>query len=205
MDQRKTSPRLAPLPADHSPELADHFARQKKNFGYAANASLIMQRDPVLAKAFWQLTAAVWRPESKVNLGFKRLVAFISSQTADCRYCMAHQVDRSLHFGVDEEKFNAVWDYKTSPLYSDAERAALDLAVAASRVPNETTDEMFAELRKYWNEDQIVEIAGVISLFGFLNRWNTTLGVPLEGIPLEYADRLLRPHGWTAGRNAPQE
>jgi uncharacterized peroxidase-related enzyme len=205
MDQRKTSPRLAPLPADHSPELADHFARQKKNFGYAANASLIMQRDPVLAKAFWQLTAAVWRPESKVNLGFKRLVAFISSQTADCRYCMAHQVDRSLHFGVDEEKFNAVWDYKTSPLYSDAERAALDLAVAASRVPNETTDEMFAELRKYWNEDQIVEIAGVISLFGFLNRWNTTLGVPLEGIPLEYADRLLRPRGWTAGRNAPQE
>jgi uncharacterized peroxidase-related enzyme len=201
---RKSSTRLATLSPDHSPELADHFARQEQNVGYAANASLIMQRDPALAKAFWQLTAAVWRQDSKVDLGLKRLIAFVSSQTADCRYCMAHQVDRSLHLGVSEEKFKAIWDYATSPLYSDAERIALDVAAAASRVPNETNDEMFATLRRYWTEEQIVEIVGVIALFGFLNRWNTTMATPLENIPLEYGERMLRPHGWSPGRNAPR-
>lgn len=194
-------PRLAPLPPNHSPQLAAHFARQKNNIGYAANASLIMQRDPALAKAFWQLTAAIWRPDSKVDLGFKRLVAFVSSQTADCRYCMAHQVDRSLHYGIDERKFDAIWTYRTSALYSDAERIALDLAVAASQVPNETTDEMFEDLRKYWSEEQIVEIVGVIALFGFLNRWNTTLATPLEDVPLQYGMKMLNPHGWLPGRH----
>lgn len=59
-----------------------------------------------------------------------------------------------------------------SPLYSDAERATLDFAVAAASVPNAVTDAMFAELRQHWTEEQIVEIVGVISLFGFLSRWN---------------------------------
>ncbi len=59
-----------------------------------------------------------------------------------------------------ERKLAAVWDYQTSPLFSAAERAALDFTIAASAVPNAVTDDMFLEMRKFWTEDQIVEIVG---------------------------------------------
>jgi len=203
MDQRvKPSPRLAPLPPEHSSELREQFETMKKNLGFVPNSILIMQRKPKLAKALAQLTAAIWDPEGEVDRGFKRLVAHVASRAAGCQYCMAHTAGGALHFGVDERKVAAVWDYQESPLYSDAERAALDLAVAASGVPNMATDDMFLTLRKHWSEEQIVEIVGVISVFGFLNRWNDTLATPLEDEPIEIGEKYLAACGWEPGKHA---
>jgi alkylhydroperoxidase family enzyme len=115
---------------------------------------------------------------------------------------MAHTAERAAHLGVEMEKLDKVWEYKTSPLFTDAERAALDVAVAAGCVPNAVTDEMFAELRKHWSEEEIVEIVGVISLFGFLNRWNDTFATPLEDEPLEFGETHLAAQGWQAGKHA---
>ncbi len=203
MDQRtRPSPRLAPLPPEHSPELKEQFETMRRNLGFVPNSILIMQRKPKLAKAFAQLTAATWDPEGKVDRGLKRLIAHVASRAAGCQYCMAHTAGGALHFGVEEKKVAAVWDYQTSPLYSAAERAALDLAVAASGVPNAATDEMFVALRKHWTEEQIVEIVGVIAVFGFLNRWNDTLATPLEDEPIEVGEKYLTAHGWAVGKHA---
>ena len=200
MDQQvKTSARIAPLPSEHSPELREQFEAMRRNLGFVPNSILIMQRKPKLAKAFAQLTAAIWDPEGKVDRGFKRLIAHVASRAAGCQYCMAHTAGGALHFGVEDAKLAAVWDYQTSPLYSDAERAALDLAVAAASVPNAATDEMFVTLRKYWSEEQIVEIVATIAMAGFLARWNGTMATPLEDEPLGVAQEHLAPHGWSAG------
>ena len=198
----KPAPRLAPLAAEHTPELKDQFATMQRNLGFVPNSILIMQRKPKMAKAFAQLTASVWDPDGKVDRGLKRLLAHVSSRTAGCQYCMAHTAGGALHFGVEDKKLTAVWDYQTSPLFNAAERAALDLAVAGSCVPNAATDEMFAELRKHWSEEQIVEIVGVIALFGFLNRWNDTLATPLEDEPIAIGEKYLAPRGWSAGKHA---
>jgi len=195
------SPRLAPLPPDHTPELKEQFEMMRRNLGFVPNSILTMQRKPKLAKALAQLTAAIWDPESKVERGFKRLIAHVASRAAGCQYCMAHTAGGALHFGVDEKKLAAVWDYQTSPLFSEAERAALDLAVAGACVPNAVTDEMFAQVRKYWSEEQIVEIVGVIALFGFLNRWNDTMATPLEEEPIAVGEKYLAPRGWSVGKH----
>ena len=197
----KPSPRLTPLAPEHSPELKEQFEAMKRNLGFVPNSILIMQRKPKMAKAFAQLTASVWDPEGKVERGFKRLLAHVSSRTAGCQYCMAHTAGGALHFGVDDKKLAAVWDYQTSPLFSAAERVALDLAVAGSSVPNAATDEMFAAMRKHWSEEQIVEIVGVIALFGFLNRWNNTLATPLEDEPIAVGEKYLAPRGWSVGKH----
>ena len=76
-----------------------------------------------------------------------------------------------------------------APLYSEAERVALDFALAAASVPNEVTDEMFAGLRKRWNDTQMVEIVATIAVFGFLNRWNDTFATPLEAEPTHVGER----------------
>ena len=77
-------PRLAPLPL--SPELSDLAQLFGKSLGFVPNSVLIMQRKPKLARAFTQLTAAVWDPESEVDRGFKRLIAHVASRTHGCHY-----------------------------------------------------------------------------------------------------------------------
>ncbi len=87
MDHRaKPSPRITPLPPDHSPELREAFETTKKNLGFMPNSLLIMQRKPKMVKALAQLLSAVWDPESTVDRGFKRLVAHVASRSAGCRY-----------------------------------------------------------------------------------------------------------------------
>jgi uncharacterized peroxidase-related enzyme len=197
----RPSLRIKPLPPEHSPELKEQFESMRRNLGFVPNSILIMQRKPKLAKALAQLTAAIWDPDGKVDRGFKRLVAHVASRAAGCQYCMAHTAGGALHFGVEEKKLAAVWEYQTDPLFNAGERAALDFAIAAASVPNAVTDEMFAELRKHWTEEQIVEIVGVIAVFGFLNRWNDTMGTPLEDEPLVIGEKYLARGGWTPGKH----
>ena len=202
MGQRTNpSPRIKPLPPERSPELKEQFETMRRNLGFIPNSILIMQRKPKLAKALAQLTAAIWEPESKVDRGLKRLIAHVASRTAGCQYCMAHTAGGALHFGVEDRKLAAVWDYQTSPLFSAAERIALDFAVAGASVPNAVTEEMFSNLRKYWDEEQIVEIVGVIATFGFLNRWNDTLATPLEDEPIAVGEKFLASRGWSPGKH----
>ncbi|MBX9757380.1 MAG: carboxymuconolactone decarboxylase family protein [Beijerinckiaceae bacterium] len=201
MDARANSPRLTPLPIDHEPSLKDSFAATAKNLGFVPNSVLIMQRRPEIAKAYSALSAAIWGPSSTVENGLKRLIAHLASRSAGCMYCIAHTAGGALHLGVEEEKVRAVWEYQTSPLFSAAERAALDVAVAAGCTPNAVTDEMFVEMRKHWSEEQIVEIVATISMFGFLNRFNDTMATPLEEEPIGVGERILADRGWTPGKH----
>jgi alkylhydroperoxidase family enzyme len=199
MDQKVKSNRLDPLPPEHSPELKDQFDSFFKSLGFVPNSVLTMQRKPKLVRAFVAMQGAIWDPESKVDRGFKRILAHLAARTALDEYSMSHTASGALHFGVDEKKLIAAKDYKSSPLFTPAEKAALDIAVAAGQTPNGITDTMFAELRKHWNEEQIVEIVSAVAMTWFLARWNTTMHTPLEEEGIEVGEKYLAPLGWTGG------
>ena len=74
-------------------------------------------------------------------------------------------------------------------------------AHAAAAVPNAVTDEIGAELRRHWSDDDIVEIMAVVALFGYLNRWNDSMGTALEDLPTEVAARRVAHTGWTPGKH----
>ena len=193
--------RIEPLAPEATPELMESFEQYRRSMGFVPNSMLIMQRRPKVVHALAQLAAAVWDSENSVNLGFKRLLAHVASRAHGCQYCMAHTASSALKLGVSDEKLAAVWEYRSSLLYSAAERVALDFALAAASVPNDVTDELFAEMRRHWDDGQIVEITAVISFFGFLNRWNDTMATPLEAEPIEIGERFLAPHGWDVAKH----
>lgn len=116
---------------------------------------------------------------------------------------MAHNAGGSLRSGIKDEKLAAVWEYKTSPLFTDAERVALEFSIAAASQPNDVTDELFDRMKKHWKEGEIVEIAALVAYFGFMNRWNDTMATPLEEEPVEVAEKHIAAHGWTIGKHAP--
>jgi uncharacterized peroxidase-related enzyme len=195
-------PRLDPLAPDHTPELKPYFDFFLTTLGFAPNSVLTMQRKPKLVQAFAQLNAAVMDPAGKVDLGFRRLIGNLASKAAGCLYCQAHTVLGAKNFGVDEARLAALWDFRTSPLFSEKERVALEFALAAAAQPNAVTDELFAELRRHWSEEEIVEILGVVAMFGFLNRWNDSMATPLEPVAAAVGEKILGRRGWTAGKHA---
>jgi alkylhydroperoxidase family enzyme len=103
-------------------------------------------------------------------------------------------------YHVPDEKIAAVWAMDSSDLFSAAERAALRLAIKAGMVPNEASEEDFDELKKYFDEGQIVEIMASIALFGYLNRWNDTMATQLETLPKDVVKRAVS--GWDEGKHA---
>lgn len=195
--------RLLPLAENaHADALQGAFDQYRRSLGFVPNSVLIMQRRPRVVKALAELASAVWDPASEVDLGFKRLISHVASRASGCQYCMAHTAGGALHLGVDPAKLEAVWEYRTSSLYSEPERVALDFSIAAASVPNAVDDELFAEMKKHWTDDQIVEITAVISLFGFMNRWNDTMATPLEPEPAGVGETYLARNGWRPGKHA---
>lgn len=114
---------------------------------------------------------------------------------------MAHTAGASLRLGIDAKKLDAVWEFRTSNLFDAKERVALEFAIAAASQPNDVTDELFEQMKQHWTDGQIVEIAGVVAMFGFMNRWNDTMATPLEAEPIEVGEKHLAAHGWTAGKH----
>ena len=189
---------LSPDANDEVRELADFF---NETLGFCPNSVLTMQRRPAIAKAFINLNMAVMENQGRVTSALKRLIGYISSHVAGCRYCQAHTIRAAERYGAEEEKMANIWEYKSHPAFSDAERVALDLAVAASTIPNGVDEEIQKSLHEHWDDGEIVEILGVVALFGYLNRWNDSMATSLEEGAVESAQQWLTSDGWERGKH----
>ncbi|MEM7445791.1 MAG: carboxymuconolactone decarboxylase family protein [Pseudomonadota bacterium] len=191
---------LKPLPHDTHPHLVERFEHYRDTRGFIPNSILTMQRRPAIAEAFMALNKAVLY-EGTVSEVLKMLVSLIASQAAGCRYCQAHMANLSSIYEASADKIAAVWEWQDSPLFTDAERAALTYAYKASILPNEVDEATFADLAQHFTEDEIVEITASIALFGYLNRWNDTMATDLEDYPNKVAEGLIGGVGWQAGKH----
>ena len=194
-------PLVDPLPLGASPEVEELAKFFNTTLGFAPNSVLTMQRRPEIASAFIALNRAVMANQGRVTSEQKRLIALVSSAATGCRYCQAHTALAAKRFGADDERIARLWEYRDCPLFSDAERAAFDLAIAASAVPNAVDEPLVVRAREHWDEGEIVEIMGVIALFGFLNRWNDSMGTTLEPGAVEAGRAHLQARGWAPGKH----
>ena len=193
---------IDPLTLEDVPEqLKPMLAIAEARMGFVPNSMLTMAHWPELVQSFTPLVATVLGGGT-LPQDLKQMIAAVVSSAAGCRYCEAHTTHGSAEkMGVSEEKVAKVWEFQTSNLFSDAERAALDLALAAGQVPNAATDAHFETLRAHYDEREIVEIVAVISVFGFLNRWNDTMATTLEAEPRDFAEAIMQPAGWAIGKH----
>lgn len=191
---------MEPLRRQDHPELEELWRLYDETMSFIPNSLFTMARRPEILRAFSELITQIWRTGT-VPVGLKPLVAIIASTAAGCRYCQAHETVDAKMRGVDEAKIAEVWDFESSELYSDAERAALRFARDASLVPNAVTLEHFEDLRRHWDEGEIVELLAVVGLFGFLNRWNDSMATDLEEIPKAFAGGTIGSHGWEPGKH----
>lgn len=194
-------PLVAPLPTDHSKEVIElaHFFNE--TLGFTPNSVLTMQRRPEIAKAFINLNKAVMENHGRVTSEQKRLIGYLTSASAGCRYCQAHTILAAHRYGGTDERLAHIWEFRQSSLYSAAEKAAFEFALAASAIPNAVDQSIDDNLHKYWDDGEIVEILGVISLFGYLNRWNDSMGTTMEDGAVDAGEKYLSALGWERGKH----
>ena len=194
-------PLVTPLDPNHDAEtkkLADFY---NETLGFCPNSVLTMQRRPEISKAFINLNKAVMANHGRVTSALKRMIAWVSSNATECRYCQAHAIRAAERYGAEQEQLDNIWEYRTHAAFSEAERIALDFSLAASSVPNMVDENIKKRLYEYWNEGEVVEMLGVIALFGYLNRWNDSMGTSIEDGAVESGEQYLGKHGWNKGKH----
>lgn len=194
-------PLVAPLSPDANAEVAELARFFNETLGFCPNSVLTMQRRPAIAKAFINLNMAVMQNEGRVTSALKRLIGYITSQVAGCRYCQAHTIRAAERYGAEQDQLEHIWEFRSHSSFSAAERAALEFALAASQIPNAVDEDIQSNLRKHWDDGEIVEILGVVALFGYLNRWNDSMATTLEEGAIESAQSWLGPVNWERGKH----
>ena len=182
-------------PRESFKDLEDDFKMIESFMGYLPNSHLSMAKNPNLNNGFSNLAGAIFGSKH-LNMDLVNLIALASSLSSGCKYCQAHTSHGASRAGVSPEKIAEILKYKESGQFIKSEKAALDLAFAAGVTPNASKKDHFVELQKYYSDEAIIDIVAVIALFGFLNRWNDTLGTVLEDVPKGFVEDKLKPLGW---------
>jgi uncharacterized peroxidase-related enzyme len=194
-------PLVKPLPPDTNAEVGDLARFFDETLGFCPNSVLTMQHRPAIAKSFIALNMAVMENHGRVTSDLKRLIGYMASLAAGCRYCQAHTIRAAERYSAPTDKLANIADYRSHPAFSEAERAALDFSLAASTIPNAVDEGIQQRLREHWNDGEIVEILGVISLFGYLNRWNDSMATTLEEAAEASALQWLTDAKWNRGKH----
>lgn len=194
-------PLVAPLENPDDIELQKLITFYNETLGFCPNSVKTMFRRPAIAYAFINLNKAVMENKGNVTSDLKRFIGFVSSHQAGCSYCQAHTIRAAQRYDATPEKLENIWDFQTHSAFSDAERVALEFALKSSAIPNQIDDEIATKMRLHWTDDDIVEILGVVALFGFLNRWNDSMGTPIEDGANESGLLYLESRGWSVGKH----
>jgi len=195
------TPLVSPIDKNANEETKEMAQFYQETLGFTPNSLFTMMHRPRIARAFLEMNQSVMENKGRVTSPLKRLLAYFSSKTAGCRYCEAHAIRAADRYGSEQDKLNNIWEYKTYPAFTDAERAVFDFAIAASTIPNAVTDDIANNLRQHWDDGEIVEILGVVALFGYLNRWNDSMGTQLETPAAEDGVKYLEKLGWNVGKH----
>ncbi len=166
--------------------------------GFVPNSIRTMARRPSVVQAFMQLNQAVLY-DGTVPEATKMLVSLAVSLTTGCRYCQSHMTNLSTIYNVSDEKISALLNFQESTLFSDAEKAALNLAFKSASTPSDAQPSDFDLLKDHYTEGEIVELVATVSLFGYLNRWNDTMATQVEMVPSDVTKRVL--DDWNEGKH----
>jgi alkylhydroperoxidase family enzyme len=104
------------------------------------------------------------------------------ASTNMCLYCMDANRWAATHESPENAaKFDALDDYRTSPLFSDAERAALDYATELTE-DRHVTEETFTELSRHYSEREICDIVWLVATEHLYNINNIGLNIGSDGL-----------------------
>ncbi len=157
------------------------YWHQQRSRGQKIIPSQVWGRSPVLLRRFLRMFAAFERKSSPLDPVLRALITVRVSQINHCAFCIDFNAMRVLEQGGATEKLDGLSDVSGNANLSSAEKAGLLYAERITRSDQEVDDLQFADLKKYYSEDEIVELTGLIAFQNMSSKFNATLDLPSQG------------------------
>jgi uncharacterized peroxidase-related enzyme len=172
-----------PLTKDQAPpEVRELFDKMAERTGKMPNFFAAMAHRPDVLKAFLPLYKAIVN-QGTVEAKYKELAYLRASTVNGCEYCTRAHAASSKPAGVTAEQIAALPFYKRSPLFDEKERATILYADRVTRAATAIRNSELEELRKFYDQGQIVELTLTICMANFTNRFNDALdNIPDLGV-----------------------
>ncbi|AOS64694.1 carboxymuconolactone decarboxylase family protein [Actinoalloteichus hymeniacidonis] len=119
--------------------------------------------------------------ESTVPPETQELVRIRVSQINSCAFCTDMHIKEALHAGEDAQRLHLVSVWRDANVFTEAERAALELAEQGTRIADAAggiTDDAWANAAKHYDEEQLAALAALIAVMNAFNRMNVIAGNP---------------------------
>ncbi|MEG6508657.1 carboxymuconolactone decarboxylase family protein [Methyloligella sp. 2.7D] len=174
--------RIAPKsPSAYPWYLRPFFWNQKRKYGAVLDAALLWGRAPKLFVGVAFLYGLIDRRNSPLDPALRSLVTVRVSQVNHCPFCVDINSNTLMKRGASAEKVDALDRWRESDLFDAREQAALDYAEAMSGPGTPVTDAQITVLKRFFDEDAIVELTGLIAFQNLSSRFNAALAVPPQG------------------------
>jgi uncharacterized peroxidase-related enzyme len=172
-----------PLPKEKAvPELHETYEGMIKRFGKVPNIFGTMAHRPNVLKNFLPFYGAVMN-EGTVEPRYKELAYLKTSLLNGCEYWTRAHIASAKRIGVTDEQVQALQFYERSPLFDEKDKATILYAERVTRGASAIRTGALEELRKFYDEGQIVELTLVICAANFTNRFNDALrNIPDLGV-----------------------
>ncbi|MBI4951537.1 MAG: carboxymuconolactone decarboxylase family protein [Myxococcales bacterium] len=158
------------------------YRLQRHRYGEVLEPTRVWARVPAALLGFVHLVAAVDRSSSRLPPALRSLVMVKVSQVNTCAFCIDLNAASVQKRGVSNDKLAELPEHGASPLFTEVERAALDYAVAVTKDAAAIDDELFARLRRFFDDDAIVELTALVALQNASSKFNAALRIPAQGL-----------------------
>lgn len=178
VSQRDASP-MAKLAYRLGPRMMLKLTGRAPQTGDGLEPFRIWAHSPKMMVAMGKFNGAIRKGKTVSHL-IQNLVELKGAAMIGCEYCVDLGSQICRNSGFSDAELLAIPNYRSSNLFTDEEKAALDFTAGFMRTPVEISDEVFANAQKHFSDQQLVEIAGLLTVVN-LDRVNAAFGVGSAG------------------------
>lgn len=157
------------------------FWNQRRRYGKVLDPSRLWGRSPKVFVALALLYGALDRRSSPIEPALRTLVTVRVSQINLCSFCVDINSATALERGLGEDKLADVAEFNQSRHFDERERVALRYAEAVTRSDRQPDAAHFEALHRWFDDDAIVELTGLIAFQNLSSKFNAALGVEPQG------------------------
>ena len=157
------------------------FWNQKRRYGKVLEPGMLWGRSPSVFATLALLYGALDRKHSPLSPVLRSLITVRVSQINHCEFCVDINSATLLKRGVPENKIEALWEWKESPLFDQTERVALEYTEAVTHSELYVDDDLMARVKERFDDDAVVELTGLIAFQNLSSKFNSALNIAPQG------------------------
>jgi len=139
----------------------------------------VWAHQPKMMSAMGKFQGAV-RKGTSIDERLRMLIEAKGAQMIGCEYCLDLGSQIARNSGFSDDELLALLRYRDSDLFTEREKVALDYTVAVMRTPVEVSDDLFAQLKEHFTDEQLVEITAMLMVTN-LHRFNAAFDIGAAG------------------------